>query len=243
MKNKKAYIFLKNLKLWFIITSIFLASLVYAELSDILPENTLDIWKPSYDILSSLLIGVLSSFAFYYLVVYLPQSEKKRIIKAVFLRLYLSIKKSILAEIISTAISYDPECKPMFENIQIDDLLKHHKFRNVFEQDGSKAWYAFVNGMSGQDQECQKAITYNIRLLVKKIEYILSNYELKTEKDYDALHNLEIFLLDWINHKVEYGTDDYKIPARNIWDLFAGSYLYGSGPQDHDYIEKIIEEM
>jgi hypothetical protein len=38
-------------------------------------------------------------------------------------------------------------------------------------------------------------------------------------------------------------SDDIKPFCRFLWNMYAGSYLSGKGPQDQDFIEELIQKM
>ena len=57
-------------------------------------------WKDFYSLSSSFLIGALVSFLFYFLVVFIPERRKHRIVKANLRQQYRDLKKDIMYQVI-----------------------------------------------------------------------------------------------------------------------------------------------
>ena len=63
-----------------------------------------DWWPDFFAVASNLLLGALVSFLFYYLVVFIPERQKRCIIKANLKTVYRNVKEDILWEIIQASI-------------------------------------------------------------------------------------------------------------------------------------------
>lgn len=230
---------MKSVLSWFLITFTCSLAILYFEFCTSI-NLTLDIWTKIYPLLSSLMIGLLTSFSFYFLVVFLPQKKKKTIIKSNFYNLYLNIKEEILREIIWAAQAggyYDLHN----DEETLRKLMNHKSFREVFDDSKkhNEGWSTFINGVTSENRH-YSAIIDKFQILAKQIEYILLNYQIEEQDFFDFFKGLEIILLEAKSFNPN--TDDLKPFCRFLWDIYAGS-AFGEGIQDFDIIETNIRKF
>ena len=186
------------------------------------------------------LIGGLISFLFYFLVIYIPEQKKRRIIKVNLRRLYADIKHDLLYQVIFASqkggredLSADSET--------VERLLTVDGFNAAF-RGGSGAhegFYAFCNYISSDVHEYREIIR-NLQVLSKQIDYILHNYPLTDEKMFNFFKRLDVFLFRL--EKIGLGYDEEKVLSGFIREIFGGFSLV-EGYRGYDIIEKMIEDI
>ncbi|RUO97683.1 hypothetical protein [Hyphomicrobium sp.] len=197
-------------------------------------------WPDSFAFLTNLLAGGLVSFFFYWLVVYVPEMRRKKIIKTNLLRMYRDVKWDIILNVVHASqkggrndLSSDVDT--------IDRLMKTAAFRAAF-RDGAEAhegFYAFENQMSDRTPEFD-AIVANLRLLARQIEFMLQTYTIEDQELFDAFKRLEGLLMTL--ERSGPGYDEAKGLCRFIYDIFAG-WSFITGDTGDDLIEKRIQEI
>ena len=236
----KIFQMLASVRFWFVVNATTLALLVGVQFgfADVLQKWKF--WPDLFGILVNLLTGGVISFLFYFLVVYVPQQRKKRIIKNNLRKMYLAIKHDILWQIIfasirggRTDLTTDPD--------EIDRLMYVENFRAAFEHgaQADEGFYAFENQMSEETFEFRE-IVVNLEVLSKQIDYVLHNYTIDTQKIFDFFKRLEAFLF-----RMRYlrpGYDESKALCAFIWEIFAGfDKIYGY--RGYDIVERMIEDI
>ena len=159
---------LSNIWPWFLLIFIAYFALISYDLLD-MHYAQLDWWDQLYNISSTFLIGGLISFLFYFLVVYIPEQKKRRIIRTNLRKLYADIKHDILYQVIlasekggRTDLSADSET--------VARLLTVDGFKAAFKdgREGQEGFYAFRNYI-GYDVPEYREIVINLQLLSKQI--------------------------------------------------------------------------
>ena len=80
---------------WFGLSSFALISLLFVDIN--LDVSKFRSWPDLFSISTNILIGIIVSFVFYFFIVYIPESRRKRLIKASALKMYKNIKRDILS--------------------------------------------------------------------------------------------------------------------------------------------------
>lgn len=228
-----------NTWLWFVCTLCALGLVVEAEF--LAPTFTSGKWwTVLYPVLSSVLVGALVSFLFYFLVVVVPERRRKQLIKNNLRDMYLYLKRNIVREILHASK------KGGRDDIQSDEatvqrLMDVRAFRDAFKdgREANEGWYAFVNQM-GPDSLQYQEIILNLQILRRQIDYTLHNYPIVGDRLFGLMKDLEEILF-----RIERTAPDYegvKSFCRFLWATFAGS-SFSAGKTEYDPIEKMIAEM
>lgn len=197
-------------------------------------------WKGFYEITSKILLAFIASLPFYFVVVFIPEWRKRRIIKSNLLRMYKNIKRSILQNILWASNSGGAQGLEA-DNAQIERLMITKEFKAVFsgDKESDQRWYAFLNGL--EDSEVQfNDIILNLRLLAKQLDFTLQHCPKLTEEGFNFLKTLESNI-DYIV-ETKFTDCDKKILCRFLWEMFAGWYVIG-GDYGYDPFEKEIERI
>lgn len=238
-RTARSFATFSDIRIWFLIVLVAYLALV--------SHNAFGIrctqqgwWNEFYSISSQFLIGALISFLFYFLVVYIPERRRRRIIKQNLRKLYADVKHDILYQVIfasqkggRTDLSADSET--------VERLLTVDGFKAAFDSgsEGHEGFYAFRNYI-GDDVHEYRQIILNLQILAKQIDYILHNYPLTDEKLFNFFKRLDAFLFRL--EKIGPGYDEEKVLSGFIREIFGGFSLI-EGYRGYDIIEKMIEDI
>jgi hypothetical protein len=117
-------------------------------------------------------IGGVISLGFYFLLVRLPESERRRRIKKRFRRQYRRFKKDCIAIILGVADgTYSPDL--------VDELLDQKKFRDYFEKKASNSqekWHVFLNEL--RDHNFRELLV-TMEIFRTEILYVLNTTDMR----------------------------------------------------------------
>jgi hypothetical protein len=229
--------FSENILLWLAINFFAICVAVFVELSDIQKPSW---WSVVYSIAINILTGGLVSFFFYWLVVYLPEQRKRRIIKSSLLKFYRDIKSDILYQVVFASI------KGGRRDIQSDAetiaaLMTVDGFRRAFDggRESDEGFYAFENQMSDDTMEFREIIL-NFELLARQIEFTLHNYTMDDQEIFNFFKRLELLLIKL--RQSSHGYEESKPLCRFVYEVFSG-WSPIDGYRGYDLVEKMIADI
>ena len=225
-----------SVRTWFFINVIALCALLVVNFAISLPRW----WPDAFAVGTNLLAGGLVSFLFYYLVVHLPEHRKKSIIKANLLKMYRSIKESILLEVVQASIKGGR--RDLTANSEtIEKLMLPEGFKGAFKdgREANEGFYAFENQMKYDTPEFRQ-IVLNLEMLSKQIEFLLHNYSIDDQETFDFFKRLELLLIQLRAYGPGY--DEAKPLCGFIYELYAGWNAI-VGYIGHDWLERKISNL
>lgn len=223
---------------WFVVNVIVLIAFVSAHFA--FDHSSIKWWPDVFAIATNLLAGGLVSFLFYYLVVYLPESRKKSIIKSNLQKMYNNIKLDILWQIVHASMKGGRcDLTPDFDFVE--GLMSPATFKKAFEggSEGDEGFYAFQNQMSDETPEFQQ-IVQGLTMLSKQIEFALHNYSIEDQEVFDFFKRLELMLMSLRRNGAGY--NESKPLCRFIWEVYAG-WNWIDGDIGQDPIKKMIGDL
>jgi hypothetical protein len=226
----------QRISFYFIVVIICFVFLLYLYFSTFNDENKELWWGDVVNIYLSLFLGFITSCFTYYLTVYLPNENRKNIVKEITLKNYLFLKKNLLRQIIWGSIEKGRNDLSV-DNDTIDRLLDPREFEKEFRggKEANEGFYAFENYFDASEENWHKVVS-EIKLIRHHISPILNLYALEDLKNYDFYRRLDDIVIRM--ETLKYGTDDYKVISRFIFEMYAGYH------KNEEYIyEDIIEEM
>ena len=189
--------------------------------------------QKNYDIIAPLVSGYLTSWFFYFLVVYLPARKREKIAKAYLKEIYYSFKESVIAQFMFA-----------LHGASGDDryLCNMKSFKEFFEREdksGVIRWHDLWNKM---EKEHYQEIKKEMKLFERELLWIQYHISIKHEVTFKGVKYLQRWLFE--NRKLEPENSDYeddKPFMRGLWELFTGESF--SGARDYDHIEKLLKEL
>jgi hypothetical protein len=184
--------------------------------------------------------GGLISFLFYFLVVYIPESRKRRMIKANLRKWYSVLKKDILIQVL-IASQKGGRGDLSTDGATVERLSRIDGFKAAFKggREAHEGFYAFRNYMS-EDTPEYREISLSFQILSRQIEYVLHHYSIDERELFDFFKRLEAHLLRL--EKIGPGYHEEQELSRFIWEIFAGS-CWVDGYRGYDIVEKMIEDI
>lgn len=193
-----------------------------------------------YDVASKLLIGSAVSFLFYFLLVFLPEAKRKRVLKNNLSEIYRGIKKEILYQVVFASVK-GGRSDLIANSDTIDELLEPKGFTSAFEggRESDEGFYAFQNQMSDETHEYRN-IVHNLKLLQKHINFLLHNYSIQDSQLLSQMKWLEnrIFDIEFVGP----GYDESKNLSSFIWSMFTGWNII-EGDTGGDPIQRMIDTL
>ena len=178
---------------WFVVT-LFIFSVVVAAQFITVDHRTISITE-FFGLADNILIGVLVSFVFYFLIVHLPELKKRTSIKTQLRNDYQYLKKSIVQQIVFGSV-FGGRGDIDTSTETIERLLNLSEFRKTFEGGGAanEGYYAFANHMNSDSMQFQEVIL-RLEQMRKQIEFLLNNYTSMNDKVFSSFKLLEMRLM------------------------------------------------
>lgn len=178
-------------------------------------------------------VGFIVSAIFYWMVVYLPESNRKKIIHSGLNEQYDRFRRSCISNflILSSSQSYPHR----------DALLDQEEFKRYFKNNNEKGenrWDAVANGLQ-ENEFYLREIVYELRMLNDEIRFIRSTLNIKDVEVYESLGRLSRGIA-----RMEYTTQDYdeiKSLCRSLWEIFTG-WSWVSGYSKSNLIQEMLEK-
>lgn len=200
-------------------------------------ETYLD--KISYQnaIIFNLCAGFLTSVFFWYLVVYKPEKNRRKLAIQNFRRDFETFKQAIIQILLGCAQGYS-------DGEQLDELLKPLKFRSFFSENNKELWNEALSvlGSTTDEGEYQKsALFFELAFFSQKIEKLLSTVNLQNTEACSFFEQI----LDQINVLINHKSFSYEIKYLGafLWKINALWYEEMGGYQDIDPIETHLKSI
>lgn len=178
-------------------------------------------------------VGVLSAIGMFYLLVRLPEYERKNRIKRHLQFSYQSFKRSVIQIFVgSVRGSYDSET--------VERLMDQKSFRDFFKEPHTHSqdkWDCVANKM---DDFLLRQITLETELLFQEFQHALSMLDIKDPAVFSFMKHLSIALYRTKNWSTDY--DGTKQTLDFFWRIFTG-WSGVDGYAEHEYIPRMIAKL
>lgn len=176
-------------------------------------------------------VGFIVSAIFYWIVVYLPESNRKEIIHSGLNEQYDSFRRSCISNflILSSSQSYPHK----------DALLDQEEFKRYFKNSnerGENRWDAVANGLQANEFYLRE-IVYELRMLNEEIRFVRSTLNIKDIEVYEFIGRLSREIVRMESTTQDY--DDIKSFCRFLWEIFTG-WNWQSGYSKTNLIQEMI---
>jgi hypothetical protein len=168
--------------------------------------------KNNMPLVNALSVGFVISAAFYFIVVYLPESQKKRRIYRSMERQYQLFKESCIGTFLILSDSQEYQHREL--------LLDQEEFRRYFKNNNTNnenRWDAIANGIQNNEYYLNE-ILYELRLLNDEIKFVRSNIDIHDDEVFQFLNNLSQVIHRMESTKPNY--DDIKSFCGFLWEIF-----------------------
>ena len=190
--------------------------------------------KNYYSVIHALSVGFVISSIFFFIVVYLPATQKRNRIVRSFDNQYFQFKKACISTFLIVSKSQE------YQNREV--LHNHEEFRRYFSNyvtDDQTRWDAIANGI--QDNEYYlNELLYELRILNDEIRFVRSNIDIHDDEVFDFLNRLSQIIHRMESTQPEY--EDIKSFCRFLWELFSGS-RHSSDSEKKDLVLDMINRV
>ncbi len=186
-------------------------------------------------IIFDLSTGFLVSVMLYWLVVWFPDRQRKRLLKRNFQEYYRLFKEDSIGIFLGgCGISYEADLPT-----KLSDPREFRKYFKEAVSDGQNRWDCFLNGLYKNDRPL-KDLLVEMEILMNEVAFVLNNVRIDDRDVFAFFKRLSQAVYRLKNSTPEY--DEVKPLSRFVWELFAGwSFIEGS--RDTDIVEVMIRKI
>ena len=182
-------------------------------------------------VVHSLSIGFVVSSIFYFLVVYIPEYQRRKMINDALKSQYTQFKMSCIDIFLILADSQ--EYKNRAELLNLSEFQRYFKNNN---ERGENRWYAIANSLQS-NEPCLKEIIYHLRILNEEIRYVRNVVNLNDPEVFDFLNRLSQSIVRMESTEREY--DDIRSFCGFLWSIFTG-WSWVEGYRESDLIKDML---
>lgn len=182
-------------------------------------------------ILFNLSVGVLVSLFFWWLVVAVPQAEKRKMLRNNLQRQYMLFKEEVV-HILLFAIggSHDVDTAKR--------LLDYTEFQSYFKANNYANWYAALNGLQDEQGRINDLLV-EMDILSREVAYVLNNIDVEDEQAHAFFKGLTTHLFR-LKNCTTYTADHVKYLGQFIWELL-GRWSFIDGQHTNDVVQDMID--
>lgn len=185
-------------------------------------------------IVFNLSCGYLISIFLWYILVNIPESKKKEIIKENMWQRYKSFKKNTIGNLLYASGS------PGVDYEFVDNLCDHNTFREYFSRENKKKWYAALNGLDENSRHIHDIHT-DLELLYNDVTYVLNNISFTEKNSHSLFIVLQENIFKLINHN-DCHYDHVRQISSFLYSIL-GAYSLIEGEMSEDIIQKMIDQI
>lgn len=184
-------------------------------------------------IVFNLSVGYLVSLFFWLLVVYLPDRTRRQILRDNLSRRYQDFRESTIQTLLWASIGAHDSRLP-------NELCDHRKFKEFFDEDNKKHWYAALNGLQG-DKDRVDELLLELELFAGEVSYVLNNVHIQDPKVHSFFKRLSENIYRLKNSTV-YSYDQVKYLGNFLWTIHARWSII-DGQLENDVIQDMIDAL
>jgi hypothetical protein len=182
-------------------------------------------------VVHSFSVGFVISAIFYFIVVYLPEKQRREMVHKSLRSQYKQFKLECISTFLILSDSQEYETKET-----LLDLVEFRRYFKNSNKNGEVRWDAVANAIQSNDYYL-KDIIYHLRMLNEEIRFTRSTVNLNDQEVFDFLNQLSQAIVRIESTKREY--DDIKSFCGFLWPIFTG-WNWVEGYSDTDVIKDMI---
>jgi hypothetical protein len=181
-------------------------------------------------VIYDLSIGSLVSLIFYWLIVRLPEYQRRQRIKRSFAGRYRRFKEDCIGVMLGVADG-------TYDGSLVDELIEQKKFRKYFTENSHERWYRFLNKL---DQHSLNELKTFMEIFRDEIEFVLNTTTIPEDEPFEFLKRLSAAIRSLQDRTLGY--DETKPLENFLFEVFAGFNIV-SGYAKQDVIETLIASI
>jgi hypothetical protein len=181
----------------------------------------------------NLSLAVLSAIGMFYLLVRLPEYERKSRIKRHLEHSYQSFKRSVIQVFVGSIQGY-------YDTETVDRLMNQKEFRDFFKEPyapGQDKWHGVANQMS---DFMLRQLILETDVLLSEFQHALSVIDIRDQEVFFFMKRMSETLYRAKNWSSDY--DGTKEVLSFFWSILSG-WSFISGYADHEYITDMIAKI
>lgn len=181
----------------------------------------------------NLSIGYLVSLMFWYLIVYLPEKNVRRILRSNLAAQYQNFKVSAIQQLLWASVGIHDSNLPT-------ELSRLEEFNKFFNGENKQRWYDVLNHLQEHPEKLSDLL-FELQQLSEEVGYVL------TKVNFDNA-DLHAFLRRLSGHAYRlrglsvYSYDQVNYVAQSFWEILTG-WSFIDGYRKEDIIQKMIEKI
>ena len=189
--------------------------------------------KAYYKIIYDLSVGAMITLIFFFLVVWIPDYQRRQRLKKSLEIHYKDFRKDCIQIMLLVADgSYSVDVP--------ETLMEQDKFRDYFHEKvatGRERWHELWNNFN--DAHLRELAMY-MGLFQDEISFVLNNTDIPKDEPFEFLKQLSIAISSMKGVTLDY--DELKPFARFLWSLFTG-WDFSTGYPKEDVVKKMIDAI
>ena len=185
-------------------------------------------------IVFNLSCGFLASLLLWFLIVHVPNLQKRKIIKRKLNEKYRLFKINMVRNLLYASDNRNPKSG------LVEDLCNHDQFRRYFGGNKKQHWYDVVRGLDNNERHIDD-IRNDLLILYNEITYVLNNVDFTEEKSYTSFVVLQENIFRLLN-KNKYESEYVKTLSQFIYSIM-GSWDFTEGAMADDVVQKMIDQV
>jgi hypothetical protein len=185
--------------------------------------------KIAYD----LAVGAIVTLVFYWLVVRLPERQKRARLRKSLAAQYRIFKEDCISTMLGTVrVSYSIDF--------LEGLLDRKEFKRYFNEkvgNGQDRWDQFFNEL---DDYGVRDLIKQMAMLRDEIAFVLNNVDIPGEAPFAFLKRFDRAIYLRIDSTSKY--EDKEVLLKFLWEVFAG-WSFATGYQERDIIQDMIDAI
>lgn len=177
----------------------------------------------------NLCIGFLTSVFFWWLVVYRPDVQRRRLLRASLTSRYRDFKHNTIQQIVWC-------CGMSLATDEIDALRNQQQFQKEFHG----RWDEVANALQGEPDRL-KAILLELELLSQEMQYVLNNLPVQDVQVHGMFKRLSEHVYRLRNDDT-FTNDQVKYVCQFLWTILAG-WSFVDGYRKEDAVERTLERI
>ena len=196
-------------------------------------EAFLNILHCGNSIVFNLSVGFLMSLLVWFLVSYIPEKNRRAILRNNLTQSYQLFKEDVIQILLdATGKGYGADCAKK--------LCDYQEFQKYFSENESEKWYAALNGL--QDEKCRlNDVIVEIEMLSNEVAYVLNNAVVSDPQAHAFFKRLLVHVHKLRNLSVCQG-DPVKYLGIFLWCILA-RWSEVKGQLQDDAIQDMIEKL
>lgn len=196
-------------------------------------EPVFRMWHKPNALIFSLCVGYLVSFIFWLMVVFLPEHQRRRVLRENLSERYQLFRRDVVGILLNASIG-------PYSLDEAERLSDYEAFRNFFGANQKEMWYAALNGLQSNEYYLHELLV-EIEMLSDEVAYVLNNVNINDSAVFEFFKNLSGHVYR-LKNSPTFTDDQVKYLGSFVWGILA-QWSFIDGRLQEDIIQKMISQI